>query len=59
MMRRDRFTEGAQEVLAALTRHPERSEGSGGDGATLLQILRSAQNDRREGLRMTGSVRSE
>jgi len=29
MMRQDRFTEQAQEVLAALIRHPERSEGSG------------------------------
>jgi hypothetical protein len=32
MMRQDRFTEQAQEVLVALIRHPERSEGSGGAG---------------------------
>ena len=36
MMRQDRFTEQAQEVLAALIRHPERSEGSGGGGALPL-----------------------
>jgi hypothetical protein len=48
MMRQDRFTEQAQEVLAALIRHPERSEGSGAgwsQPAPPPRILRCAQND--------------
>ena len=44
MMRQDRFTEAAQEVLAALRRHPEPfgyaqdklREGSGGGGCNVL-----------------------
>ncbi len=40
MMKQERFTEQAQEVLAAIC-HPERSEGS-----KETQILRCAQNDK-------------
>ena len=46
MMRQDRFTEGAQEVLAAIC-HSERSEESGaGRFPRHSQTLRFAQGDR-------------